>query len=583
MKRILPFIVIPLAAALAFAGWRTFFGSGGPDIEPGSTLLVELSGRYVEAPAQPLISRVLGDTERPFVGLLSTLALAERDDRIATVVLRIRSLDIGWGKADELRAAIGRLRAAGRKTVAYLELASFNASREYYVATAADEIYVLPGAAIPVVGLAAEYIFLGGVWEKLGLEIEVSRAGKYKSAVETIAGTGMSEASREMANSLLDDMDRRFRTAIAQGRGLTPATVDAVIDEGPVLPAQLVAHDFIDGVRHLRELAAFEAPVVTPEVYAEVSPGDLGFEPVAHFALVYGSGTVVAGKGRRSLRGEPVFASETVSQALLDAAKDPEIDGIVFRIDSPGGTSFAPEVIWSALQHIRAEGAKPVVASFSDVAASAGYYAAVGADAIVSSPGTLTGSIGVFALRPVFGGLFDKLGIEVETLQRGKHADFLLSSGVQSEGSRERMRALTLDIYDLFVGRVAEGRGLERIEVDAVGQGRVWTGEQAHQAGLVDELGGLHTAVSWLNRELGHDEDADVLLIPYPRTGGLSEQIAELLRGDASAFSDLSARELLAARRVLPLPKILWQLESWLAELPLDAPLLIPPVIVEIH
>jgi protease-4 len=583
MKRILPFIVIPLALALVVVGVRSFFGRGGPDIEPGSTLRLEISGRYVEAHAPPLLSQVLGEVHRPFASLLSTLALAERDDRIATVVLRIRPLEIGWGKADELRGAIGRLRAAGRKTVAYLELSSFNASREYYVATAADEIYVAPGAIVPVVGLAAEYIFLGGAWEKLGVEIEVSRVGKYKSAVEGIAGTGMSDESREMANSLLDDTDQRFRATIAEGRGLAPATVDAVIDKGPVLSAQLVANGFIDGVRHLSELAPLEAPVVTQEDYASVEPEDVGFDPVAHYALVYGSGNVVAGKGRRSMAGGPVFATEAVGQALLDAAEDPEIDGIVLRIDSPGGAASAPEAVWNALQRIRAKGEKPVVASFSDVAASAGYYAAVGADAIVSPPGALTGSIGVFALRPVLSGLFEKLGIEVETLQRGENADFLLSTGAQSPGSRERMRAITLGIYDLFVERVAEGRGIERIDVDAVGQGRVWTGAQAHRVGLVDELGGLHTAVSWLNRKAGLDEDADVLLIPYPRPQGFAEQIAELLRGDISAIPRLSARELLSAQRVLPLPKVVRQLESWLAELPLDAPLLIPPLIVEIR
>jgi protease-4 len=583
MKRILPFVVIPLVVVLAVAGWRLFFGRGGPEIEPGSTLLLELSGRYVEAPAPPLVSRLLGEAHQPFVSLLSTLALAERDDRISTVVLRIRPLDIGWGKADELRAAIGRLRGAGRKTVAFLELASFSASREYYVATAADEIFVLPGSVIPMVGLAAEYIYFGGAWDKIGVEIEASKAGKYKSAVETIAGTGMSEASREMANSLLDDTDRRFRAAVAEGRGLTPETVDAVIDAGPVLAGQLVNHGFIDGVRHLRELPAFEAPLVTHEVYAGVDPADLGFDPVAQFALVYGSGTVISGKGKRSIGGRPVFASEAVSEALLEAARDPEIAGIVLRIDSPGGSTLASEVIWSAVQRARAESGKPIVASFSDMAASGGYYVAAAADAIVSPPGALTGSIGVFSLRPVLSKLFDKLDIRVETLQRGAHADFLLSTGAQSEGSRERMRALTLDIYNLFVDRVAQGRGLTRSEVDAVGQGRVWSGEQAHRVGLVDELGGIREAVSWLNRKLGLDEDADVILIPYPKAGGLAEELADLVRGDGLGTLGAAAQNLLAASGAGLLSELPWPFGSWLADLPLDGPLLIPPLIVDIR
>ena len=226
--RIFLLVVLAVLLAMAFLQDRA-----GPEISPGSTLVLEIGGEYVEAAQPSLIARALGEDQRSFVSLLSTLTMAERDDRLAAVVLVIRPLQIGWGKADELRAAVGRLGDAGRKTVAFLEVASFSATREYYVATAADEIYVVEGGAVPVVGLAAEYLFLGGLWEKLGVGFEVGKAGKYKSAVESYTGRGMSEPTREMAESLLDSANGAFVDAIAEGRGMDRTSVVAARDSRP--------------------------------------------------------------------------------------------------------------------------------------------------------------------------------------------------------------------------------------------------------------------------------------------------------------------------------------------------------------
>ena len=226
-------LLIALLIVTAGGAWWFTRGMGAQKLEVGSTLVMEISGRYVEASSSSMLSRALGDVQRPFVGLLSTLALAERDDRLGAVVLHIRSLDMGWGKADELRAAITRLREKGRETVAFLELESVNVNRELFIASAADRIYVMPGSATPFVGLSAESFYLGGLWEKLGIEMQATKEGKYKSAVESVTGTGMSEATREMANSLLDSREARFVGAIAQGRGLSEDEVRAVIDAVP--------------------------------------------------------------------------------------------------------------------------------------------------------------------------------------------------------------------------------------------------------------------------------------------------------------------------------------------------------------
>ncbi len=560
--------VLGLLVALLF--WTLSRGTMAPTIAPGTTLVVDLSGEFVEASSSPVLARLTGNVRRPFAGLLSIMAVAQRDQRIDEVVLLMRGTSVGWGKAQELRGAIGDLRAAGKRTVAYLELASFDASRDYYIASAADEVVVPPGALVPVVGLAAEYLFLGGAWEKLGLEIESERIGRYKSAVDSYTGNAMSESHREMANSLLDSISAQFLEGIAEGRGLPLDEVRSAVDRGPMLGEELLALGLIDRIEHLGDIDAMQGATVEDGDYAAVDPSAVGFAPVASFALVYGAGTVVTGDAPRSPSGGPLFAAETVKDALGRAAADPEVDAVILRIDSPGGSSLASEVVWRAMRDVSAAG-KPVIASLSDVAASGGYYAAVGADKIVADPAVLTGSIGVFVLRPVVGGLLDKVGVSVESLTRGERADFLLSAEPLSPGARDRLRAIVLDTYELFVARVAEGRGLEESAVDSLGQGRVWTGAQAHERGLVDRLGGLRAAVEVGRELLGLESGADVELRVFPPPRSLAEELAELLRGRTS----ISA--------ALPLPDSLRRLESWLLSLPPRTPLLIPPLLLDVH
>lgn len=557
---------------------RPFAGPPPATIAQGSTLLLELGGEYVEAQSASPLARLAGDRTRPFIELLSLFSLAERDDRIETVVLRIQPLEIGWGKADELRDAIGRLREKGRRTIALLEVQSFSANKELYVGSAADELWVAPGASIPLVGMAAEYVFLGGFWEQLGVEFDVARAGKYKSAVETFSERTMSDASREMASSLLDDAYRRFIAALAASRGKTPEAIRATIDAGHVHTRDLIAAGLVDGEIHLDELLAKQGPdVVEHADYLRVDPRQVGFEPKARFALIYGSGPVVQGDAEAApLSADPRFASDTVSRAIAEAVEDPEIAAIVLRIDSPGGSAMASELIWRALVRAREQG-KPIVASFSDVAASGGYYVASAADVIVSDPGTLTGSIGVFALRPVLGGLLDKLEIGVDSLTRGEHADFLLSTDRLSPAAQERLQASVLDTYRLFLERVGKGRELTVEQVDAVGQGRVWTGEQAAAAGLVDELGGLYTAVRRAKTEVGLEVDTDVALVAFPREKPLAQQLIELMQG--VAIGAIAT----AGGPSIEWPEPLARILAWTRDLPLDAPLLIPPVLIEIR
>jgi protease-4 len=524
--------VVLLILVAGFLLWLLLPGMG-PKVAPGSILVFELSGRYVEAVEPSILGRLLGEGPRPFVSLLSELSKARRDDRLAGVVLRIRRLDMGWAMTQELREAIAELRAAGRPTLAYLETGALGANREYYLATAADEIAVSPGTSSPLMGLAMEYLFLGGLWEKLGAGVEAIGSGEYKSAAEMLAGTKMSEAHREMATALLDSTFAQFVAGIAESRGLARPFVRDAIDRAPVTPEELVGLGLVDAVASFDEATARigNGPLIEAKDYAAVDPASVGFEAVARFALVYGSGAVVMGQGTMSPTGGLLLSSDSVGDALEKAARDPEIQAIIFRVDSPGGSPLAADIVWRAAERAKRHG-KPLIASVSNMAASGGYYVICGADAVVVPPGSLVGSIGVFVMRPVIGPLLEKLGIGVESMTRGSHAGLLLSSQPLDADGRERLLEEIMALYDLFVARVADGRGLTAEQIHEVGRGRVWTGEQALEEGLVDELGGLYAAVRRAKRAAGIDEDADVALVPFPAAKSLADQLGESAAAD---------------------------------------------------
>ncbi len=566
------FRMLIIVAAVGFVVLWLLMGGRGPSIEAGSILVLPIEGRYVESQDPSLLARILTDAGMSFAALLSEMKKAERDDRIATVILRVRNLDIGWGQAQELRGAIRRLEEAGRHPVAYLEVAGFGANLEYYVASAAREVQIAPAGFGGVVGLAGEYFFLGQMWKKFGIEFDVARAGRYKSAVETLTGDEMSDAYREVANSLLDSINHQFISGIAESRGLTPATVRDVIDIAPMTPRDMVKHGLVDKIAFFDDLLESSGgPVVEAADYAQVDPASLGFEPVAQFALVYGSGNVVVGDGRSTSRGSPVMASDTVADALQAAAEDPEIDAIIFRIDSPGGSVLAADIIWRAVE-VAKQSKKPLIASFSNVAASGGYYVAAGADAILAPPASVTGSIGVFALRPVFKGLLEKLDINVETFARGEHAEIRVASQPLSPETAAILDREIEAIYRLFLERVADGRKLDLQQVDGIAQGRVWTGEQAFERGLIDELGGLSQAVARAKQALGLHADADVALIPYPEPGSLADQLTDTLRRVSLEAIPASSLRGLAER-----------MQTWFEAAPLEAPALVPPFAFDIR
>ncbi|MFI5394727.1 MAG: signal peptide peptidase SppA [Candidatus Binatia bacterium] len=502
----------------------------GPVVPTGSYLILDVSGRYVEAPPQDILGRLLRRSERTLIDLLTTIREAHVDKRIKGVIIRISRLEIGWAKAQDVRDALLDFKKSGKPLLALLEHEVSGGNKEYYLASAADRVYLSPDVTAPLTGLVAEFYFLGGVWDKLDIQMDVEKIAEYKTMGDMIANKEMTSAHREMADSLLDSINEQFISALARSRGIEPATVVTLVDQAPVSPSDIEAAHLSDGTKFLQdihdELGGDEAPLVLMKDYAQVDPKTLGLDTGPKIAVVYAVGTVTTGESSTTVQGQTV-GSETVSQALKDAADDTDVRAIIFRIDSPGGSALASDLVWRATQDARKK--KPVIVSMSDVAGSGGYYIAAGASRIVAQPGTMTGSIGVVMARPNIRGLLGRLGINTQTLSRGKFADLEDITTPLTADGRQKLVAEMNYIYDVFVNRVSVGRNMTPERVNEIGRGRVWTGAQAKGNGLVDELGGFAAAIQAAKQAAGIEatQEAELAFYPQPRT--FIERISELL------------------------------------------------------
>jgi protease-4 len=519
-------VVLVIGVGLLIA--RNWTSGGG--VAPDSWVLLDLEGSYAEEVADAPLARLLGEPAISFLDLLLLIRDAGEDPRVAGLVVRIRPLAMGWGKAQEIRAALAKFRASGKPLHAYLELELSGGSMEYFVASVADRVHVPPGAAAPVTGLLAQFIFLGGVWEKLDVDMQVLKIREYKTAGDMLSEKTMTPYHREMADSLLDSMYGQLVDAVAADRKLEPAAVRAAIDAGPATPAELQAARLIDDAQFLDDLRATlvgaDGEWLSAEDYG-AARRPLPGAPAARqrVAVIYGVGTVATGESESTPGGgDGSMGADTLVDAFRQAADDEEVAAIVFRIDSPGGSALAADLIWQAARAARER--KPVVVSMSDVAASGGYYVAAPATRIVADPGTITGSIGVVLAKPNVRGLLAKLGINTVELQRGELASMLSLNESFSPAALARMNATMDYVYDLFLERVAGGRALEKAQVDAVGRGRVWTGAQAQEVGLVDELGGFLTAINAAKKAAGIPVDERVALTFYPQQKTLIERLA---------------------------------------------------------
>ncbi|HSK71391.1 MAG TPA: signal peptide peptidase SppA [Pyrinomonadaceae bacterium] len=498
---------------------------GKPDVPENSVLVLNVSGDLPDYDPPDPMAKALGfDQPESFSSLLLQLRKAKADSRVGAVLLDINFPGIGWGKSDELREAIKDFRASGKPVYAFMEIGS---NREYYIATAADKIFVPPAGDIYINGLAADVMFYGGSLEKLGVQPEVIQIGKYKNAPDQFTRKEMSDAHREVINAILDDYYTRIINTIAESRKKSPEDVKAIMDNAPYNANKAKELGLIDGAafrdqvhEELKNQLGYKTEddlrTVSQSDYREVSPDSLGLNNGERIAVIYASGGINTGKSNKSPFGGQTVGSDTIVKAVDEAAKDDSIKAIVLRVDSPGGSALASDLMWHAIENAKAK--KPVVVSMGDVAASGGYYIACNANKIVAEPSTITGSIGVFLGKPVMTGFYDWLGITNEYVMRGKNAGIFRETEKWTEEERAKMQEQANNIYyDNFIPKVAAGRSKSVEEVDSLGQGRVWTGAQAKERGLVDEFGGLEKAIEIAKGLANLPADKDVRRVSYPK------------------------------------------------------------------
>jgi len=556
---------------------------GSPAIPDGAYLVVRPGGLLVEQPAldDPLADMLGAEDATSVIAIDSALRKAAVDDRIAGVIVRISPMASGLGKVQELRDAIQRFREdCDKPIVAWMDSAG---TKEYYLATACSEIYMPPEGTLMFTGLRFAVMYYKGTFDKLGVEADFARVGEYKSSVEPYLRQDMSEDSREMFDSLADNLFRQIVDGVATGRGVDPAWVEAVVDDPPLSAKAAVEAGLIDEVLYRDELEERFKPIEEEEwslvelgTYGRVTPDSLGLGGGPPIAVVYCEGVIVPGDSTPPYYGsDRLLGSSTIARVLEDVREDEEIEAVVLRIDSPGGSALASDLIWREV--VLTADVKPVVVSMSDYAASGGYYIAMAADAIVAQPGTLTGSIGIYGGKFSLAGLYDKVGLSVEAVERGAYSGLLTSSRPFTPEERAKFEEMIEDFYHTFVVKAAEGRGVEPAEIDRVARGRVWTGQQGLETQLVDEVGGFRTALDIAKDLAGIDPDDEVSLVLLPAQRTLLEDLLDPGRASAPPF-DASLSE--------AFPEIGDSLGHLLTVAPLlgsSAPLAMTPYHITVH
>ena len=519
-----------------------------PSVASNSVLSLSVSGELPDYVAEDQLAKAFGiRQQQSFTSLLTQLRKAKVDSRISAVLLDINFPGIGWGKAYELREAIADFKASGKPVYAHMEIGM---NKEYYIATAADKIFLAPAGDLYVNGFAAESMFYKGSLDKLGIEAEVIQIGpKYKNAPDQYTKKEMGEGQQEVVNAILDEYWKVYTSAIAESRKKSVEDVAKIIDGAPYHANQAKELGLIDDALPMNKIhddlksrlgysESNELKVIRTGQYKEITSDSLGLNNGQRVAVIFASGAITMGSSNDGTFGGQMVGSDTVVKAINDAADDNSIKAIVLRVDSPGGSALASDQMWHAIENAKSKG-KPVVVSMADVAASGGYYISTNADKIVAEPSTITGSIGVFMGKPVVRGLYDWLGITNQYTMRGKNAGIFRETEKWTPEERAKMEDQTNRIYyDDFIPKVAAGRKMNIEQVNTIGQGRVWTGTQAKATGLVDEFGGFEKAIEIAKQLANLPADQDVRRVVFPAPKPFFEEW----------FGDPDASEIRAAK-----------------------------------
>ena len=544
------FTLLGVAFFISVVGFAALYFLVGrePSVPANATLVMRVGGSLAELAPNDVVGYLRGTRAPTVRAIVDNLRKAKVDSRVRSVLLKPTGFESPfWGKVQEVRDAVVDFRKSGKPVYAYLE---YGGDREYYLATAADKVFLMPSTPLDLTGVATYELFLRGTFDKLGVFPDLHRIGDYKTAVNTFKEKSFTAAHREMDESMNRDLYEQIVRGIADGRKKNEADVRALIDDGPFLPEDALRAGLVDDVAYEDQVddklrSGEKWAHLDPDDYSRVSPSSLGLNKGPRIAVIYASGTITSGKSGYDPVNGATAGSDTLIDYIRQARRDSGVRAIVLRVDSPGGSATASDAIWRELMITKNERAdRPLVVSMSDLAASGGYYIAMPAQVIVAQPSTLTGSIGIFGGKFVTGGLYEKLGAHIESTSIGKNAEINGPARPYNPQEVKKLQEQLQSFYDQFVEKVAASRHSTPEKIDAIAQGRVWTGRQGKQNGLVDELGGLDRAVSIAKQRAKIAADAEVELIVYPPRKSFYELVSDQISGSGES---LAVRAWLAA------------------------------------
>lgn len=523
-----------LGVILVFVVMR--MGGRTPTVASNSALVLHLEGDVPEqAPMDVSLPFVEEEPPLTVSDYWRVLQQAATDSRIKALVLEPRDLSAGWAKLEELRADVVAFKKSGKPVYAYLK---GGGTHEYYLATAADSIYMSPEDELDVKGLRAELMFLKGTLDKLGVSMEFEHVGKYKDYPDQFTATGPSRETLEYVNQILDQYYGDLIDVMAQGRKKTPDAIRALIDQGPFVGQEALKDGLVDALLFEDEMydKAGNPNKISGHSYDKATAGA---ERGRRIALVTEEGDITRGEESTEGISEDGIASGEAIRTMREVEQDPSIQGVILRIDSPGGDGIASDDILHEARRLSQK--KPMVISMSDDAASGGYFIAMTGDPVVAYPNTLTGSIGVFYGKVDLSELYKKIGFKKELLSRGKYADIDSEAQPLTPDERAKLRSEIEGFYRGFVQRVADGRKRSYDQIEPLAQGRVWLGSQAKQNGLIDDIGGLDRAVALVKQRAKIGASEKVMLVQYPPRRTLYDLLFGSRSGDSEMESELRA------------------------------------------
>jgi len=537
------FTVLGFAVFISIAGFVVLYFLFGrePAVASNSTLVLKVGGDLSEVSPTNVVGYFRSTNTSTVRTYVDNLRKAKLDPRVSSVLLKPTGFDSPyWGKVQEIRDAIVDFRKSGKPVYAYLE---YGGDREFYLASAADKVYLLPSSPLDLRGIATYAVFLRGTLDKIGAYPDMHHIGDYKTAMNQLTEKGYTRAHKEMDESLNRDLYDQLVRGIADGRKKSEDDVRKLIDQGPFLPEDALRAGLIDDVSYEDQVEeklkkGDRLRKIEGEDYARVGGSSLGLGRGPRIGVIYASGTITSGRSGFDPLNGTTLGSDTLIDAIRQARRDSSLRAIVLRIDSPGGSASASDAVWRELMIAKNDRKdRPLIASMSDLAASGGYYIAMPAQVIVAQPATLTGSIGIFGGKIVTGGVYEKLGAHIESTSIGKNAE--LDSPIRPFNTDEvkKVQEQLQAFYDGFVEKVAESRHTTPEKIDAIAQGHVWTGKQAKQNGLVDALGGLDAAVAIAKQHAKLSADTEVELVVYPPPKSFYQLLTEQLSGSADQMA----------------------------------------------